>query len=171
MANRPILASSCARAATAAEARFRIDAKVPEHWRSARVIALDDAAAGAVDRVPNQQWRARFYSIRTGPAPQQRGDGAGNVLLRDRSGSDVLLADELIDADLAVMVATSDRAALPAAAIAAACAGLGIMTAGLVLGSGDEAGSAAYALRPYARVMLITADEDDVSAILQALRA
>jgi hypothetical protein len=143
----PILASSCARAATAEEARYRIDR--PIAGRSARIIALDDAAAAVVRRVAAQPWGAsRFYP--------------------DGSSFD---ASELEDADVAIMVATADADAAMAAAIARACAERGIMTAGLILGDRLEVGDAVAAIRPYARNLMVTEDEDDVTAVLTALRA
>ena len=52
--------SSCARAASAAEARFRIDA--PVESRRARVIALDEPAAAVLRSVAALEWAsARFF--------------------------------------------------------------------------------------------------------------
>ena len=69
------------------------------------------------------------------------------------------------------LVATSDDGAEAASAIARACAGRGITTAGLILGERLEVGAAVSALRPYARILMVTDDEDDVSEVLTALRA
>lgn len=145
---KPILRSSCAQAATAAEARFRIDKEIG--GRIALIIALDDDAADVVDRVAERPWgAARFFS-----RPE-----------------DVHLGDELTDADVAIMVGTASADADAAATIAHACTERGIMAAGLVLGAQREVGAAVAALRPYARNLLITDDEDDVAAVLTALRA
>ena len=145
---RPILASSCARAATAAEARFRIDAEIGP--RRALIVALDEAAADVVDRVAEQPWGgARFF----------------------RSPAEVRLAEELEDADVAIMVGTAAADGDAAARIAHACVERGIMTAGLVLGGRDEVAAAVAALRPYARNLMATEDEDDLAAVLTALRA
>ncbi len=147
MTAKPILASSCARAATAAEARYRIDR--PIGGRSARVVALDEAAADVVLRVAQLPWGAsRFYP---------------DALRFD--------AGELDDADVAIMVATADADGVVAGAIARACAERGIMTAGLVLGERADVREAVAALRPYARNLMVTEDEDDVAAVLTALRA
>jgi hypothetical protein len=144
---RPILASSCARAATAQEARFRIDR--PIAGRSARVIALDDAAAEIVLRVAELPWGAsRFYADAS------------------RLGE-----TELADADVAILIATADADGGVGARIARACAERGIMVAGLILGERLHVGDAVAALRPYARNLMITEDEDDVAAVLTALRA
>jgi hypothetical protein len=144
-ATRPILANSCARAATAEEARFRIDR--PIAGRSAVVVALDDEAATVVDRVAVKPWRgARFLR-----------------------GSDEPV--DLEDVDVVVMIATADADADTAGALAEACFERGIMTAGLILGDGADVAAAVSALRPYARNLMVTEDEDDVAEVLTALRA
>jgi hypothetical protein len=143
---RPILANSCARAATAAEARFRIDR--PIGGRAALVVALDDDAAEVVARVAEQPWRgARF--------------------VRATDGFD----EDLTDIDVAVMVATAAADGGAAGAIARACSERGIMTAGLILGDPVRVAAAVSALRPFARNLMVTDDEDDVAEVLTALRA
>ncbi len=145
---RPILASSCAFAATAEEARFRIDR--PIGGRAALVIALDAEAAEVVDRVAELPWQgARFF----------------------RGPDEVDLEQELADADVAIMIATADADGDVAEGIARACAERGIMTSGLILGERLDVGPAVSALRPYARNLMVTDDEDDVGAVLTALRA
>jgi hypothetical protein len=146
--SRPILLNSCAQAATAEEARFRIDR--PIGGRRALIVALDDGAADVVDRIAERPWGgARFF----------------------RSPEISKVAEELADADVAIMVATADADAEAASAIAQACAGRGIMTAGLILGERLEVAAAVSALRPYARNLMVTEDEEDVAAVLTALRA
>jgi len=147
---RPILASSCARAATAEEARFRIDR--PIAGRKALILALDADAALVVDRVAERPWgAARFFHA--------------DALSESR------LAGELADADVAIMIATAEADGNLAAAIAHACAERGIMTAGLILGEQLEVAAAVSALRPYARNLMVTDDEEDVAEVLRALRA
>jgi len=140
--------SSCARAATAEEARYRIDR--PIGGRSARIIALDASAAEVVQRVAELPWGAsRFF-----PDPDA-----------------FTVATELDDADVAIMIGTAEADGETAASIARACAKRGIMTAGLILGDRLDVGEAVSALRPYARNLMVTEDEDDVAAVLTALRA
>ena len=146
---KPILANSCARAATAAEARFRIDR--PIGGRNALIVALDAAAAAVVDRVADRPWGAARCVTAADLAPR--------------------LADEREVADVAIMVGTADADGAAASAIAAACFERGIMTAGLVLGERAAVGEAVAALRPYARNLMATDDEDDVAEVLRALRA
>ena len=145
---RPILSSSCARAATAEEARFRIDR--PIAGRKALIVALDDEAAEVVDRIAERPWgAARFYRT-----PDLRA-----------------ILEELADADVTIMVATAEADGDAASAIARVCTERGIMTAGLILGERLEVAEAVSALRPYARNLMVTEDEEDVAAVLTALRA
>jgi hypothetical protein len=144
-ATRPILANSCARAATAEEARFRIDR--PIGARSALVVALDEQAAEVVDRVAKKPWRgARFLRASDGTV-------------------------DLEEVDVVVMIATADADADVASALAEECFERGIMTAGLILGEGADVAAAVSALRPYARNLMVTDDEEDVAEVLTALRA
>jgi hypothetical protein len=174
MTMRPVLLSSCAKATTAAEARFRIDVPI-EGRRGARVVALDDDAATIVRRLALQRWNgARFFTLvaGTGSGLNDVGNEPDEMPLHRTNGTDTRLADELMDADVAVMLATAGSgAAAAASAIGRACARRGIMTAGLVLGDRHEVGDVVAALRPYAQVLLVTADEQDVHEVLTALRA
>jgi hypothetical protein len=165
----PILSNGCARAATAAEARFRIDR--PIAGRAARVVALDPRAAEVVRRAAQQPWAgARFY-VSEGPATPDGDGGSPDLLLRATDGTASRLSDELPDADVAIVVATSDGGAQDAATIARACDVMGIMAAGLILGERGAVGAAVSALRPYAPVLLVSDDEGDVAELLTALRA
>lgn len=164
---RPILLNSCARATSAAEARYRIDVPVAGR-RGARVIALDDGGATLVRRLARETWNAaRFFTLVAG-APRTGGDGM--ALHRVTEGS-TSLGSELADADVAVMVATDHGSAAAADTIGRACARRGVMTAGLVLGDQALSRDTLLALRPHAQVLLVSRDEQDVAEVLTALRA
>ena len=169
----PILLSSCARATTAAEARYRIDAPI-EGREGVRVVSLDDGAATLVRRLARQQWNsARFFTLIAAP-PGANGNGTAHALdmaLHRTDGSTTRLVDELGEADVAVMVATTNGNAPAASAIGRACARRGIMTAGLILGDRGEVGDTVTALRPHTQVLLVSRDEQDVAEVLTALRA
>ncbi|MDP9430836.1 MAG: 3-methyl-2-oxobutanoate hydroxymethyltransferase [Actinomycetota bacterium] len=160
--------SSCARAASAEESRYRIDRPIAPS-RAGRVIALDAGAAEVVGRTAQMEWaNARFYAC------DSVAEDGETVMLRGIDGGPATLADELASASVVVMVATSDTGAGCAYALGKACWERGIQTAGLVLGDGTHHGTAAAAavaaLRPHARVLLPDADELDVVDILTALR-
>jgi hypothetical protein len=150
MAAKPILANSCAFAATAAEAAYRINAHIGS--RAALILALDADAGEIVDRVAERPWgAARFFHADTLSAER--------------------LVEEIDASDVAIMVATGDADAAAAEAIARACFERGIMTAGLILGEQLAVAGSVAALRPYARNLMVTSDEDDVAEVLRALRA
>ena len=167
----PTLLNSCAKAATAAEARFRINAQ-PFTQRSTRVVTLDAGAASLIDRVARRSWDgARFFSYRAGEQPSASNGQVGDLVLHAADGSTTRLSSQLTDADVLVMIATVDDGAAAASVIGDACTARGIMTAGLIFGDGREVGAAASALRPHARVLMSSKDYHDVSDLLTALRA
>jgi hypothetical protein len=90
-------------------------------------------------------------------------------MLRDRAARPVRLSEELVDADFVMMVATEDDGAAAASVIGSACTTRGITTAGLVIGSRIGTAAAVAALRPHARVLLVTDDEADVDEMLMAV--
>ena len=147
---KPILANACARAATAEEARYRITAAIGS--RAALIVALDADAAAVVDRVAERPWGAARFFHGDDLSPEQ-------------------LVEEIDASDVAIMVATADADGHTAERIARACAERGIMTAGLILGEQLAVAGSVAALRPYARNLMVTNDEDDVAEVLRALRA
>jgi hypothetical protein len=172
MATRPTLLNSCAWAATAAEARFRINA-APQTPRASRVVALDAGAADVVRELSDQPWRGtRFLSYdadgNDGPPPP---DGELADIVLEASDGRVRLSEELIDADFMLMIATAGSGATAATAIGNACALRGIMTAGVILGREHDVDAAVIALRPHARVLLVTNDKNDIAEIMSAVGA
>jgi hypothetical protein len=96
-------------------------------------------------------------------------DGAADVLDRvELSFTRLPAPSELAAADLVLVIATNDDGAELAADVARACWERGVMATGLIIG---ESRDAVAALRPWARNLMITDDEDDVAAMLTALRA
>jgi len=170
MTARPILGSSCARATTAAEMRYRIDRPIRGR-RGARIIGLDTGADAIVERISHQQWgHARFFTL-AGPVAVVGDGGSESVMLRDADGAVSNLLAELEDADVVIMVATTESDAAAATIIGAACTVRGIMTAGLVIGERARVGATVAAVRPHARVLMVSGDERDVADVLTALRA
>lgn len=173
---RPVLANSCASAATAAEARYRIDSPVLE-TRATRVVALD-APATALARVAAEQCsdRVGFYELRDADRATPDGSGADEsgrdrAVLTDLRGRPLAIGDAMDGADLVILVATSDEGTALAPAVGRWCSEKSIMTAGLVVSRTGDAQPAVSALRPHARMLLSSRREDDLAQILTALRA
>jgi hypothetical protein len=170
MTARPILGSSCARATTAAEMRYRIDRPIRGR-AGARIIGLDTGADAIVERISRQPWgHARFFSLAE-PVGDVGDGGSASVTLRDADGAVSSLLAELENADVVVMVATTESDAAAATIIGAACTVRGVMTAGLVIGERALVGATVAAVRPHARVLMVSGDERDVIDVLTALRA
>lgn len=165
--------SESARATSAAEARFRLDA--PNSWpRETRIVALDPAAERAMRSIADGPWiGARFLTlVATTPA----GDGLEgvpiDVTLRDGEGREGRLADTLASADTVVMIATSSAGAKAAAVIGGACSARGIMATGLVVASADgDAERALRSLRPHAAMLVVASGAEYIPEMLSALRA
>jgi hypothetical protein len=168
---RPVLLNSCAQAATASEARFRINA--PRFTtRASRIVAVDEGAAGIVRQAANELWTGDAHFL-VFDAPMSVGalDGPHvDAMLRTVNGAEAVLSDELTDADVAVMVATTNAGADAVSVIGQACFARAIMTAGLVVAEGGVAERAVASLRPHAMVLVVTGDEEDVPEMLRALR-
>jgi hypothetical protein len=166
---RPTMLHSCARAATTAEARYRVDyANSTE--RASRIIALDDRAAEILGPVADRPWRgARFLTFES--VGDGDGNGAVDAQLRSFDGDRSLLSEELDGADVAVMVATDDAVAEAASIIGRASFRRRIMTAGLVVRDRHDPNDAVNALRPYASVLVVSPDEQYIADVLTALRA
>lgn len=167
---RPTLLNSCASAATATEARFRID--YPKQLtQPSSVIAIDHDAAAVVSRLAGQQWSsARFFTYESSVVVNGQGAPA-DAMLRGFDGTEALLSDELGTTNLVVLVASSDDGAEAASVIGEMCAVRGVMTTGVVLAEWGVLEQALASLRPYAMVIVVSRDEEDIRAILGALRA
>jgi hypothetical protein len=171
LARLPTLSSSCARAATAAEARFRID--YPDlSRRDSRVIALDEGTAGLARDLAaaTGRWRGGHFLVFDRDVVLAGDD----TRLRTAAGEPVRLSSELASADVVVMLAAPagdpGPSADAAAVIGDACAARSIMSAGLVVPGDGPADAVVSALRPNAMVLVVLQDRDDVAEVLSALR-
>ena len=160
---KPTLLSSCAVAATAAEASYRINA--PEFARrGSRVIALDGESGGIVRELGGRSWSGGHFLVFESAVPDDA------LLRRVGTGDTALLSEELDGADTVVMVASAGANAEAASIIGDAAAARGIMSAGLVLPCDDQVNEVVAALRPNAMVLVVLRDAADVPEILSALR-
>jgi hypothetical protein len=163
MQRQPTLLSSCSRAATAAETRYRIDAPGFTR-RSSRVVALDPHAADIVRRLEGQRWSGGGHFLVFESALP------GDALLRPAAGGTALLSAELQGADAVVMLASARASAEAASVLGEACAARSIMSAGLVVPGAGPVGEVVSALRPNAMVLVVLQDAGDIPEVLSALR-
>ncbi len=163
--DRPTLASSCARAATAAELRYRVP--YPNSLpRVSRIVALDPGAAAVMAATREEPWKgARFLSL-----GRQPDISPNEVTLVGPEGGERLASEELDGADLVVMVATSSAAAREAEIIGRLARERSVMTAGIVV-AGRDGDDVVAAMRPTCSVLVMAADADYLPAMLTALRA
>lgn len=154
------LISSCARAATAEEAAYRIDYPLA-FARSTRVVAFDEGAERVVRAVAALPWgQAQFYTAT---------DSTTDLVTL--AGEHRLIEAEVEHSDSVIMVATDGINADAVAAVGAACRQRSIMTAGLLIGDGALSGQTLMGIRPHARILLVPADQDDLVELLTAIRA
>ena len=168
--------SELARASSAAEARYRIDAP-NSRQRAVKVIALDPPSDAVVKRLAQARWNsATFFTASAFAAATHEGERFSmQGWLSDLAGRTKDLIDEIDTADLVVMVATAGQDAPAASLIGEACSAKRVMTTALVVGA-DETSDAALAqslskLRPWALMLVIASAEDYVADMLAALRA
>ncbi len=175
MSDYPTLLGSCAKAATTAEARFRVDYP-NSRQRASRIIALDEASASMMAPIAAAPWNgARFLTYVSKTAGAKGLDSLPvDASLRDADGDAVRLSDELADADVVVMIAAAGGAPDAAAVIGNACFVRAIMTTALIVASPGDRGKVertVAALRPYAAMLVVSTGEEYIAAMLTALRA
>ena len=168
--------SESARMASAAQARFRVDAPNSKP-RAIKIIALDAPSERVVKRLAQASWnQASFFTASAfAGAPRAAGSFSMSGWLSDLAGRTTDLINEVATADLVVMVATAGENASAAAIIGEAASAKRVNTTGLVIagaGTSDEALSKTLAqLRPWSLMLVIAAAEDYVADMLTALRA
>jgi hypothetical protein len=167
--------SENARMATAAQARYRIDAPNSKPKR-VKVIALDRPSEAIVKDLARKTWNgATFFTASSFASVPTTGNFSMQGWLSDLAGRTKNLVDEVDTADLVVMVATAGENAQAATLIGEACSLKRIATTGLILGApsaSDEMLSKTLAqLRPWSLMLVIAGAVDYIEDMLIALRA
>ena len=170
----PTMLSSCARAATTAEARFRV--QYPNSsTRTSRIFALDPAAAEAMYAITGEHLKnAHFLTLATQDNVDPEKTTAADLPLCYPDGSLANLADEIAPADVVVLLATQGTSEGAAEVIARECFHRNIMCAGIALGGGNPQASVSRvvnSMRRFAHVLVVADDADYIPAMLTALRA
>lgn len=170
----PTLLGSCAKAATTAETRYRVDYPNSKA-RVTRIIALDRAAAEIMRHVAEEPWNgARFLSYAGKASAPGFESLAVDAVLTEPGGTRTMLSEELRGADVVVMIASAGEGEDAASVIGNACLVRSIMTAGLIVADEsrrDHVEEAVKGLRPFASVLVVAASADYVPDMLAALRA
>jgi len=168
----PTLLSTCAQAATAKEAAFRVQ-RPNSKERASRIVALDAAAAEIMHRVEHEEWHgAHFFTYAGMRAAADLEDLPYDAVLKGEGGAEVMLSDELKGADVVVMIATTGESAKAASVIGNACFVRGIMGAGLIVAPASAGvRDTVTALRPSCSVLVVASGEEFVPEMLTALRA
>ena len=160
-----------ARANSAAEARFRVQAPNSAPRRVA-VVALDAGAAALAEELAARDWVGAAFWHAGGLAA--RGEGLDDFLA-DLAGATRRVVEVVAASDLVVLLAgTSGHGAAAASAVGAAAAARRVMAAGIVLaGDAEEAelSRALSTLRPHVGMLVVARDRDYAAAMMEALRA
>lgn len=172
--NHPTLLGGCARAATAAEARFRVQ-YANSTARASRIFALDPGAAEAMYAITEEPWNGAHFLTLSNRLPVDPAlASAGDLPIAHPDGTPANLMDEVEGADVIVLLATRGGSEGAAEVIAREAFNRGIMCAGLALASGrtgTEVDRVVNSMRRFARVLVVARDNDYIPAMLTALRA
>ena len=168
--------SESARATTAAEARYRIEApnSLP---RNVKVIALGPQSETVVQRLSRLPWtRAQFLTASSFTTNiGDRKEFQIGSWLSDLAGHAKSLVDEVAGADLVVMIAAAGEPAHAAEMIGVACRARNVMATGLVLNDasrdGDSATDTQAQVRPHVGMLVAAPSESYIEDMLTALRA
>lgn len=170
----PTMLSACARAASTAEARFRV--QYPNsRTRASRIFALDEGAAEAMYEITEDPWNnAHFLTVANTKAVDPAATDATDLPLAHPDGSRADLIAEIDGADVIVLLATSGANEGAAEVIAREAFHRRIMCAGLALSAGKSDASVdrvVNSMRRFATVLVVARDNDFIPAMLTALRA
>jgi hypothetical protein len=170
------MASESARASSAAEARFRIDAS-NSRPRAVKVVALDRPSEVLAERLEQDRWDGAIFLTASAFCAGPRADAPFSVQawLSDLSGRTRHLLEEIDGADQVVMIAGAGESVPAAGIIGEACSLKRVATIALVIG-GDDASDEALShtlaqLRPWALMLVVASSEAYVADMLRALHA
>jgi hypothetical protein len=167
------MSSESARASSAAETRFRIDA-ANSRQRTVKVVALDTLSEAVVRRLAEAEWGgARFLAAAALAAAPRTDRGIATGEPGDVGGrGEPLSAGE--GTDLVALVATAGEDLAPACVVGEACRMGATIIAFVLTGpsTARETLSRTLAqLRPWTLMLTIAEDEDCIGEVLRALRA
>jgi hypothetical protein len=170
-----MMLSSCSRAATADEARFRVN--YPNSLpRAIKVIALDIQSEGVLRRISDLQWNGATFMTASTVRGREKSPGQSmSGWLGDLAGHITNLLEQIKAADVVVIVASAGDNPSNAAVIADACNLHHVMLTALVIDGPSTSQEALLttlvALRPHTSMLVVAKGEEYIETMLTALRA
>jgi hypothetical protein len=170
------MSSESARASSAAEARFRIDAP-NSRPRAVKVVALDRPSQALAERLEQDRWGGASFLTASAFSAGTRPDAPFSMQawLSDLSGRTRHVLKEIDGADQVVMIAAAGESVPAAEIIGEACSLKRVATTALIVGgesASDEALSRTLAqLRPWALMVVVAGSDAYVADMLRALHA
>jgi hypothetical protein len=166
--------SESARAASAAEARFRIQAPNSAE-RATAVIALDQPGEAVLRRLSQDTWhRATFLKAPEADAPDGSNGPPADGWMTDLAERKTRVADQVAASDQVILLAGAGGHAAAAEVIGRACSLRRVTTTALVVGaegSSDRELSRTLAqLRPWSLMVVIANSDDYIADMMTALR-
>jgi hypothetical protein len=170
------MSSESARASSAAESRYRIDAPNARP-RVVKVVALDRTSRALAERLAQDRWNGATFLAASAlsATPQAGGAFSMQSWLSDLSGRARQLLDEIDGADQIVMIAAAGESVPAAGIIGEACSLRRVAAIALVIGAksaSERALSCTLAqVRPWALMVVVASSDAYVADMLRALRA
>jgi hypothetical protein len=168
--------SESARASSAAESRYRIDA-ANSRPRTVKVVTLDRQSQALAERLEQDRWNGAVFLTASAFSTGPRADAPFSMeaWLHDLSGRIRHLLEEIDGADQVVMIAAAGEEVPAAGIIGEACSLRRVATTALIVG-GDSASDQALSrtlgqLRPWAMMVVVAGSDAYVADMLRALRA
>ena len=165
--------SESARATSAAEQRYRVDAPNARP-RTIKVVALDEDAARLVQQLSKRSWtNAKFLALPNAASVLAPDAASLTDWMRSVAGEAQGLIKDVVGTDVMVLVAKTGGHTQPAIPIGEACAARGIPVVGIVIQSGKALPDlqTLNAMRPFTTMLVVAASEDYLEAMLAAFGA
>ena len=161
--------SESARASSAAELRYRIQAPNAQP-RATAVFALDAAAADVLATLAQTSWGQATFLL----APAADAPGADDGWVTDLHGRRSRVSDQVNAADQVLMLAGAGGGAEGAACVGRACSRKRVMTTGLIVGAAGarerELAKTLAQMRPWSLMLVVAGDDDYLADMMTALR-
>jgi hypothetical protein len=163
--------SESARATSAAEARYRVQAP-NSVARVSAVVALDEPSEAVLQYLANRPWNQVTF-LKT-PIAEDTAAPPADGWLTDLAGRRFRIADQVAAADQVIMLAAAGGHAAAAGLVGRACSLRRVTTTALIVGaehaSDRELSLTLAQLRPWSLMVVLASSDDYITAMMTALR-